>query len=68
MALETLDDIVEELANACGIYGGGTRDEHGDSHHSDACRCRMYWVMSLKQRLRAAFAIEQVLERGSLRR
>jgi len=54
MSIETLDDIIEEIANGLNIYGSHLEGEQV------ACRC--CFVASLKQRIRDAVRIEQVLE------
>ena len=46
MALEELDDIVEELADKLGIYGAETRS---------------YWVSELIHRIREAIKLEEKL-------
>ncbi len=48
MAIETLDDIVEELADKFGIYGTG--DHPVDSHPID-CKCRLCFTTWLKDRI-----------------
>ena len=52
--IETLDDIVEQLADWCGAYGCG--EEDGD--HAPDCRCRICFTLGLKARIREAVAIE----------
>ena len=51
--IETLDDIVEQLADWCDIYGCG---EDGD--HAPDCQCRICFTIGLKKRIREAVAIE----------
>lgn len=53
MAIETLDDIVEELADLLYVYG----DDATPSK-------RMDFVTSLKRRIRNAVEIERQLARG----
>jgi hypothetical protein len=61
MAIETVDDIVEEVLDLLGIYGA----------HSDSCKgrttCRCCASSNLTGRLRAAFDIERRLGRGERR-
>jgi hypothetical protein len=59
MAIETLEDIIEEMADRIGIYGacGSTCTERN--------RCRVCWTSNLDDRLMAAFYVHQKLaERG----
>lgn len=56
MAIETLDDIVEEIANTISVYGA--HDEHcGDGPKS----CRCCYVAELKERIRDAVNVERIL-------
>ena len=57
MPIETLDDIVEDIANKLYIYGSC------DTHDCD-CKCRACWTSSLMQRIRRAAEIEQAIEKG----
>lgn len=56
MAIETVDDIVEHLADLLGIYG-----IHDDEicHGERICRC--CWTSQMTQRLDAAYQVEQAL-------
>ncbi len=59
--IETLEDIVEQLANQLGIYGA-----HGDRPRDckpprDCCRC--CFVADLKARIEAAVEVERLLSR-----
>lgn len=55
MSIETIADIVEELADKVGVYGA----------HSEQCErgypCRSHWTADLKERLDAAFEVRQKL-------
>ena len=53
MAIETLDDIVSELADQLGIYGGCDQP-----HDCQKCTCRPGWVASMKTRIRGAVKVE----------
>ena len=55
MAIETINDIVEEIADKLEIYG-----VIDGSHESD-CKCRLCFVSDLEDRLNEAFVIEQKL-------
>jgi hypothetical protein len=58
--IETLDDIIEELANRIGIYGAhGLGCEAGST-------CRMCWTSGLRSRINAAVEIERKLKLADL--
>lgn len=57
--LETLDDIIEELADKFGIYGVGPPE--GD--HPPECKCRICFCAWLKGRIEKAVEIENKLKR-----
>ena len=55
--IETLDDIIEQIADQQGVYG---------SHQEDCdpplnC-CRVCWTSQLKERIREAIKIEEKLK------
>ena len=56
MALETLDDIVEELADDLGIYGACPHGTQGA-----LCTCRCCYTASLASRIREAVHLEDGL-------
>ncbi len=61
MPLETVEDIIEQLADWIGVYGA-----HNDE---DPCACadepcRVCWTSELRDRLDAAFRLEAQLESG----
>lgn len=52
--IETLDDIIEELADQLGIYG---------SHSDGEVRiCRVCWTADLKMRINRALEVERKLD------
>jgi len=55
MAIETLDDIIEGLADRIGVYGACG----DDCTHNKPCRC--CWTSDLRDHLVAAFEIEKKL-------
>jgi hypothetical protein len=56
MSIETVDDIVTEIANSIGVYGA--HDEHcGDGPRT----CRCCFESSLASRIRDAVRIETIL-------
>lgn len=56
MAIETLDDIVEQYADRMGVYGA-----HGSSYCDEDQLCRCCWTSLLKDRIRQAVEIERKL-------
>lgn len=58
MAIETIEDITEEIANKCDIYGA-----HNEACDLDIKTCRCCFVSGLMTRLIAALLIEQKLGR-----
>lgn len=46
---ETLDDIVEELADELGIYGA-----HAEEHPDGQCECRVCWTTQITTRIKDA--------------
>ena len=62
MALETLNDVIEWLADAGSIYGCGP--EEGD--HPEDCTCRICFCEEANQRIRAAIAVERKLKEVEL--
>lgn len=65
MAIETLDDVIEEICDALGIYGAC--DEECDLHdgpYSAAVliqMCRSHASANLNTRIREAVAVEEKL-------
>jgi hypothetical protein len=47
--IENLDELVEEIADMCNVYG--TPPEDGD--HPQNCECRMCFVIGLRDRITA---------------
>ena len=56
MAIETLDDILTELADKLGVYGA-----HGDNENECRPQCRMCFESDLRLRILAAIEIEKKL-------
>jgi hypothetical protein len=61
MPLETLSDIIGELANQIGVYGA--HDDENDAACNDK-PCRVCWTSELNDRIWSAVRMEQQLERG----
>lgn len=60
MSIETLDDIVTELANSYGIYGAPCSCEEQENGCNKRA-CRMCWEVGMKLRIREAVSIENKL-------
>ncbi len=58
MSIETLDDIVEQIADRLGVYDSCDDEKCG---WKSVCRC--CFTSSLKERIRDAVRIEDVLEK-----
>lgn len=56
--IETLEDIVEEVANNVGVYGA-----HAELAPDGQCECRVCFTMDLMARIRAAAEVEAKLAR-----
>lgn len=56
--IETLEDIIEELADKFGIYGTGP----GDTAHPADCKCRICFTAWLRNRIERAVEVEQRLQ------
>jgi len=54
--IETLDDIVEQIADWCGAYGCGP-----DEDHPPDCKCRICFTIGLKERIHKAVEVERKL-------
>ena len=55
--IETLDDLVEDLADKFGVYGGGTESDE----HPDDCKCRICFGIYWRDRIIKAVDIERKL-------
>lgn len=64
MAIETLDDLIEELADRVGVYGA-----HGeeDTPDADMYHCRVCFQMGLRARIEAAAKIEAIMTRVTVK-
>lgn len=61
MHIETVDDIVEELANFNDAYGA-----HVEEHPDGQCECRVCFTLGLADRIRAAVRNEEALAKAGL--
>lgn len=66
MAIETLDDIVEALADHYAVYGAHDEQCGSPDNPQKARGCRCCWTAWLKSRIRNAVIVEQQLEAGRL--
>ena len=55
MPIETLDDVIEEIANQIDRYGAHEGEER------ESCRCRMCFTTGLADRIRRAVRVEGLL-------
>jgi len=62
MPIETLDDIIEELADGFGIYGCGGEDDD----HKNNCDCRVCFEIGTKERILRAVELEKSIARGKI--
>lgn len=60
MAYETLNDIIDELADKLGVYGAHTEKE--DSR--DPYHCRVCFSASMNTRIKSAVEIERIISAG----
>ena len=58
--LETLHDVVEELADQLGVYGSHP-PETEDGERRAPCPCRVCWASSMETRIHSAVELEQKL-------
>jgi hypothetical protein len=59
MAIETLGDIIEQVADWIGVYGAHTDGEKID--------CRICFTINLRQRIEAACNIEALMRRVEIK-
>ena len=60
--IETLNDIIEELADRLGVYGAHTeREESRDQYH-----CRVCFSAAMNTRIKSAVEMERTMHRGRL--
>lgn len=60
IVFETVDDIVEEIANKLGVYEGKYSNEKNDRFgHSEECDCRICFTNELRNRLDKAYENEE---------
>lgn len=64
--LETVEELAEALADACGVYNQRLILLPHEQGHADECGCRMCWCGRIELRIRAAVAHEQRLKASDL--
>ena len=62
--LETPDELAEQIADWCGVYGCGNYV----AGHFDDCNCRMCFTGTLAARIRQAVKNEEILNKQSASR
>ncbi len=68
ITFETVDDIVEEIADKIGVYEGKYSEEEkgaGDGHPDD-CDCRICFTIDLRHRLDQAYRNQEKLKKIEL--
>ena len=58
MAIETLDDIIEDLADKFGVYGCGSENDHPQD-----CKCRLCFGIYWTDRILRAVEVDRKLGR-----
>ncbi len=66
MTIETIDDIVEDIATKLGIYGACKSTDPDGCDNDDPYCCRMGFTMVLKDRIYAALENENKLKLSGL--
>lgn len=65
MNIETIDDIVEDIANKMGVYGSCTCRDNGNEKDLPYC-CRSSFTASMKERIYNALENETKLKKAEL--
>lgn len=66
MEIETIDDIVENLADLLGIYGCCKSDGNDDSVCKPLTCCRVGFTMTIKERIYNAIENEKKLRDANI--
>lgn len=68
--IETLDDIIEQIADWCGVYGAHVenRQPHGENCRPPHWCCRPCWTSWLRARIEEAVRVETLLNADDLGR
>jgi len=64
MIIETLDDVLDEIANMLDCYGACKHDGSGDGceHSDNKLCCRVGFMIEYKERIRQAITNEQKIQ------
>lgn len=64
MEIETLDDVLNELADKIGVYGCCKPASEGkeECNETNSCCCRVGFMMEYKERIHSAIENEKRLE------
>ena len=60
MPVETLEDVIEDLADKFGVYGCGPENDHPED-----CRCRICFGIYWKDRILRAVEVDRKLAHHS---
>ncbi len=60
--LETLDELVEDLADKLGAYNSGPENDI----HSEDCKCRICFVIGMKERILTAVENTEFLSKSQI--
>lgn len=55
--METLDEIIEDIADKCGVYGCYNPEFEDVTGHPEDCQCRICFTNELKDRILGAVDI-----------
>lgn len=62
--LETIPELVEDIADMCGVYGSPPEPIEGKlMEHPENCNCRICFTIDLEERIRQAVKNEKILAR-----
>lgn len=59
--LETVSELAEAFADACGVYNQGLLLLPDEQGHAEACTCQMCWCGRIETRIRQAVKNEEIL-------
>lgn len=61
MNVETIDDIIDDMANKLGIYGGCKSIDPDGCDNDDICCCRVRFAMVMRHRIDRAVINEKIV-------
>ena len=62
MNIETIDDIIDDIADRLGVYGACKSDDPDGCDNDDLCCCRVGFSMVMKERIYKAIKMEEILK------